>query len=217
LESFDSMVTDQQAYMLDPASQPRRQRRRPRAARAVPSRLLENPERLLIVYGETAPLHAGQRGGPRQLLSWTALRPATGETFERLLQPAGCAPSANQLSCFELGDQDLARAVPQREAAAAWRAFRREDDLVAAWNSGRLRMLRSLDADPGTPLLLKALWCNLTHTRSGSLDELVTSLALDVQRPAVAGRAALRLGQAAAVARHLVRVAPRVARLPAGE
>ena len=216
LDAFDAMIDAQQAHMQHPADEPRFQRRLPRPARAVPARLLEHPERLLVVYGETAPLHGPGGGRGRQLVTWTAVRPASGESFERVLQPRGTPPCAEHLAHLALPPEALSHAVPLEFVARDWRAFRRADDIVVAWNAGRLRMLRVLDEHPGQPLQLKSLWCNVTHVRPGSLDELVASLGLSVEPVAVQGRAALRLGQAVAVARDLLRVAPRMARVRDG-
>jgi DTW domain-containing protein YfiP len=213
LDVFDSMIDDQQAYMLDPDSEPRFQLRRPRASRAVPTELLDHAERLVLVYGETSPMDNAVQRGRRQLVSWTALRPATGETFERLILPRGHPPNPGHLMHMGLSADDLSHGRPHSEVARDWSAFRREDDLLSAWNSGRLRMLRSLDDRPGRPLLLKALWSNLSHDKCGSLDDLVASLGLSVEPVPVRGRAGRRLGQALAMARHMVEVAPRIARL----
>lgn len=214
LDVFDTMVAEQQAFMINPAGSPRHQQRRPRPSRAVPTQFFDHPDRLLVVYGETAPLQAATARSGRQLVSWTALRPATGETFERFVWPRGSPPEPRQIEHMGLTVSDLARAQSPADVARDWREFRRNDDLLAAWNAGRLRMLRSLDERAGDALQLKALWCNTTHQRSGSLDELVAALGLTVVPAAVRGRAALRLAQAAAVARHLLAVAPRTARLP---
>jgi len=214
LDVFDSMIEEQVAYMLDPAAEPRYQLRRPRLSRAVPPRLLDHAERLVVVYGETAPVDPGVAHGGRQLVSWTAVRPATGETFERLVLPRGRPTRPDHLAHMELSAGDLSGARPHAEVARDWHAFRRQDDLLGAWNSGRLRMLRSLDDRPGAPLLLKALWSNLSHDKCGSLDDLVAALGLHVVPVPVRGRAALRLGQAVAMARHMLAVAPRMARLP---
>ncbi len=214
LDVFDSMVTDQEAFMLNPDGEPRRQRRRARPSRAVPSSFFEQSERLLLVYGETAPLLAHTPGAGRQLISWTALRVATGETFERFVLPQGSPAGPCQLQHMGLTDDDLAAARPLDAVAQDWARFRRPDDLLCAWNAGRLRMLRSLDSTAGQALQLKALWCNTTQKKSGSLDELVAALGLAAVPAPVKGRAAMRLSQAAAVAQHLLAMGPKIARLP---
>ncbi len=211
LAAFESMIADQVACIGQAGAEPRCQLRRPRTSRAVPRELIDGLERLVVVYGETAPVDPGGPSRRRRLVSWTALRPATGDTFERIVasQPP---PSREHLAHMQLDPSELSAAVPLEQLAREWRRFRRHDDLLAAWNSGRVRMLRSIDADAGAPLLLKALWCNVTHEKCGALDDLVARRGLSVSAPTVRGRAAERLGQAAAVARLLVSMAPAMAR-----
>ncbi len=212
LDVFDSMIDDQIVHRDDPAGQARFPVRKPRPSRAVPEVLLQHPERLLVVYGETAPIDPpGPSGSRRQLVTWSAARPATGEVFERVLEPAGRAPVAAHLAHMGLSHDDLLRGCTREELVAAWRDFRGEDDLLCAWNTPLLRMLRWFDPDAVAALSLKALWSNVTHTRCGGLEGLVERLGLEPVPVDVRGRAALRLGCAAAVARHMVKVAPRLA------
>ncbi|MFT7462291.1 MAG: DTW domain-containing protein YfiP [Pseudohongiellaceae bacterium] len=214
LDVFDSMISDQEEFMVRPDTAARHQQRRPRPSRAVPNEFYENGERLVVVYGETAPLHADQPRHSRQLVSWTAVRPATGQTFERFVLPQGSPPEQRQLEHTGITATHLEKALPLEEVARDWREFRRDDDLLSAWSSGRLRMLRSLDTRANGALQLKALWCNTSHQKSGNLDDLVASLHLTVRPTAVHGRAASRLSLAVAMAEHLLALGPQTARLP---
>lgn len=211
LGSFDHMVADQERFMEPSVREPRFQRRRVRASRALPDAWRAHPERLVVVYGETAAMQPVAPGSGQQLVSWTALRPATGEHFESLVRPL-TPPLPSSLEHMGLQPDAVAAAPPLAEVATAWRAWRRDDDLLAAWDAGRLEMLARLDADPGAPMLLKALWCNVTQRKAGALDALVRRLGLSVAPAPVTGRASLRLGEAVAAAEHLWRTAPELAR-----
>jgi DTW domain-containing protein YfiP len=225
LDVFDSMVDEQQQFMLNPAHTPRYQRRGPRPSRAVPSALRQNPQRLLVVYGETAPLprssaedatgaagrHRAAHGRRRQLVRWSAVRPATGEVFDELLLGEGAGPSLGHLSHMGLDAVDLQRALPAEEVARRWRDFRQHDDLLVGWHPAMDRMLQWLVADSSRVLALKIAWTNLDHTPCGPLADLTGRLGLSLDLPALPGRAAMRLAEAAAVARHLIEVAPAMA------
>jgi hypothetical protein len=150
----------------------------------------------------------------RHLVRWSAVRPATGELFDRLVLPPGPPPVAAHLAHMGLESRAFADAQPQAAVGEAWRAFRRPDDLPAAWHPAVLRMLQWLDPTPVETVLLRALWSNVTHARPGALAELVRSECLGLEPLALPGRSAVRLGEALAVARELLRRAPRMARLP---
>jgi DTW domain-containing protein len=216
LASFDSMIDEQQAFMENPSSTPRWQRREPRESRALPPDLVESFERLVVVYGESAPV--GERGDARckrrQLVRWSALRPATGEVFDRLIQPEGTPPLRGHLEHMGLDPEQFSAAQPMPLVCEGWRAFRCADDLLAAWHPAMLKMLNWIDPAPARTLLLRALWSNITHARPGGLADLVEERGLVVEPVPLPGRSALRLGEAVAVAHELLRTAPRLAHLP---
>jgi hypothetical protein len=216
LASFDSMIDEQQAFMDSPSATPRWQQREPRVSRVLPRDLLEAPERLVVVYGESAPVgeHRGSKCKRRQLVRWSALRPATGDVFDRLIQPEGASPSPGHLEHMGLDPEDFSAAQPMSSVREGWRIFRRTDDLLAAWHPATLKMLTWIDPAPARTLLLRALWSNLTHARPGALADLVEEKGLAIKPAPLPGRSALRLGQAVAVTHELLRTAPRLARLP---
>jgi tRNA-uridine aminocarboxypropyltransferase len=179
-----------------------RRRLRKRIQRPIPAALLERPERVVVVYGESAPDGAGGR----HLIHWTALHPTSGACFERLLRPGSQGPSpARQLRHMGLTLQELEGGVDREQLTRDWRGFLAQTgaEVLAAWNASSLELMPT-QAPEGSGYLLKAAYCNVSgHRASGSLDEVVAREGLSGAPVPVRGRAALRLGQAVAMLAHL--------------
>ena len=216
IEVFDSMVDDQIPFMTGDGdgSAPRFQRRMPRASRALPRSLRETPERALLVYGETVPAQRVDGLKRRQLVRWTAWNPARRAGFDRLVSCADDPPNPAHLEHMGIPLAAHATSAPLDEVARDWRAFRRDDELLVAWHPAVLRMHDWLGEAPGEHAVLRSLWSNVTQGRPGGLDVLVARLGLEPAELPFPGRAAERLGRAAAVLEHLLAVAPELARAP---
>lgn len=207
LETLDTLVAEQRAFMESPEQEPRHQTRRPRPSRALPEALRVGAERLVLIYGETAP----GRDARRRLVRLSALRATSGECFDAVLRPQGDLPAPGHLAHMGLGPGDLESGLSAAELLGAWRRFLRDDDLLAAWHPWARHMLALVDPAPPLVHALKPLWCNVHQQRCGGLEELAAREELVPEACALPGRAATRLGLAAAVARHLLDVAPRMA------
>lgn len=85
LLAFERMIDRQIEYTKLGAARPKKKRRKA-AKLVVPEVLRSERERLVLVYGEFAPLE-GRSG--RELVYWAALRPLTGQRFERFVRPPG--------------------------------------------------------------------------------------------------------------------------------
>jgi hypothetical protein len=81
----------------------------------------------------------------------------------------------------------------------AWRALLQPDDVVLAWNQSTLDMLRATLEESIDTLLLKGVYCNARHHRSGSLERVVQRESLEPKPLALPGRAGIHLASALAV------------------
>jgi hypothetical protein len=147
---------------------------------------------VVVAYGETAGL-----GRDRRLLQWAAVRPATGEVFDRVVAIDGmdaCAFDAMELPQEADGDVAALR--------EAWRAWHRPSAPVFGFSSSLGRATGPAGLGIGV-LGLKTLYGRARGAGAGRLDAIVEREGLDVQPVAVRGRARRRLGRAVALAQWL--------------
>lgn len=211
LTVFDSMIDDQIAFMRKQTGHPRFGGRPPRTSRVLPAALRDRPEDALMVYGDTTPLRTPTATRRRQLVRWTAVRPTTGEVFDRVVRPEHPPTSPAHLAHLGLAPSAFEAALTWDETVRQWSAFRRDADVILAWHPAQLTMAAWLQPD-ATGFALKILWSNHSGARCGKLEDLVDRLGLDVPTLPIPGRAGVRLAHALAVARHLAHVAPPMAR-----
>jgi len=185
LRAFDALV---EAH-LDAGHAPvarRKVRTRPSVAER-----LQSWDDVVVVYGETAGL-----GGERELLQWVAVRPATGEVFDRVValdSMRSCAFATTELP----GEADGDLASLRR----AWHDWRKPGDHVFGLTSALGRAAGP--AGLGVAVLgLKTLYGRI-RGQGGRLDVIVEREGLDAPPVAVRGRAGRRLGRAVALARWL--------------
>ena len=183
--AFDALVEAHLAVGGAPAPR-RRVRDRPTAR----ERLVDWPH-VVVAYGETVGL-----GRERRLLQWTAVRPATGEVFDRVagvddVEP--CVRKAMELPGGASGDLASLR--------RAWHDWRRPEDHVFAWTSALGRVAGPAGLGVGVHGL-KALLGRQGRAK-GKLDEIVAREGLSAPPVPVRGRASRRLGWAVAVARSM--------------
>ncbi len=208
LRVFDSMVEDQ----LDLSRRRRRatrwRQRRPRP-RAIPGPLRGAADRLVVVYGEsTGPRERSRAPDRRQLLRWLAVRPATGAKFEQVVRPDHGTPDDRQLARVGLTREALDRGCGLGEFRRRWERFCCPDDVLLAWNQSSLDVLRRAGV-AAEMILLKAVYCNLTQDRCGTLDQVCAASDLVPVAPSFSGRGGQRLAQAVAVCDYLRRLADR--------
>ena len=108
----------------------RRVQRRRRAWRAIPRALVEDFERLWIVYGEStqATRHGDKQ---RELVQWTALNPHSGRVFERVVRPALRMPDERHLEHMGLEREAV-------DGGAHWTSSARVGSVVCGRNGCRV-------------------------------------------------------------------------------
>jgi DTW domain-containing protein YfiP len=198
LAAFEAMIDGQVRLAESGEGGPRRRLRR-RQPRPVPGVLVERRDAIVVVYGESAP---GPAGG-RRLVQWSAHRPASGETFERLLRPGDPPPQPRHLAHMGLTLADLERrGIEEERLEREWRAFRGRGAVLVAWNRSTLDLI----AHDGPAVPLKAAYCNLERLargQYGSLEETARREGLIPVPTPLSGRAATRVGLALAMLEHL--------------
>jgi len=202
LAAFDGMIDAQLGFIVRGNSAPRERDRRPRAFRNLPRALVEQFDRLVVAYVESA---RPDPRGERSLAQVVAVRLATGETFERLLLPPFGPPSPAHLDHMGLTREDFGDAVDVERFRHDASEFLHGQPapLLSAWNQSSLDLLaRALGATPSR-VSLKSAYRNLRGGGSGSLDDVVVEEALRPEPLAFRGRAGLRAARAVAIARHL--------------
>lgn len=199
LDSFDAMI-DAQIEQTRSRRRGRRVERRRREWRAIPRALVEDFERLWIVYGESA--QATRRGGKqRELLQWTAFSPHSGRAFERIVRPTLRMPDERHLEHMGLEREAVEGGTALDELGREW-ATLAAGGTLAAWNQSTLDLMQQI-GHHGPTLLLKAVYCNVERRGAGTLESVIAAESLDAEPAPVRGRAAERLGNAVAIARHL--------------
>ncbi len=199
LGSFDGMI-DAQIEQTRSRRRGRRVERRRREWHAIPRALVEDFERLWIVYGESA--QATRRGEKqRALLQWTAVSPHSGQSFERIVRPTLRMPDERHLEHMGLEREAVEGGIALDQLCEEWAALT-AGCTVAAWNQSTLDLLQQL-GHGGPTLLLKAVYCNVERSGAGTLESVIAAENLDAEPAPVRGRAAERLGNAVTIARHL--------------
>jgi DTW domain-containing protein len=146
-----------------------RKRQRPRDSRAVPRALLESYESLVVAYAESS-VHASAPGR-RELLCCAALRPATGESFFRVVRRPLVGPA--QLEHLGLEHDAFDSALEPEQFRAEWAAYLRPGALLASWNTSTLRLSSRALGEPRGGIALKGVYYNLKRAR-GSLEHILT-------------------------------------------
>ncbi|MFG0319764.1 MAG: tRNA-uridine aminocarboxypropyltransferase [Planctomycetota bacterium JB042] len=202
LDAFDGMVDGVVDHLRTYGKRPRfRAAARPRAAHLEP--LARARERLLVVTGE------GTRRRPdadeRHLVAWGAVRPADGSRFLRLVRPPA-ALSERRLARMDLDADAFRDALDVEEARREWRAFRRPDDVIVAWDPAIGPLLEAIgEESPARPL--KQIVNRWSGGARGPLGEQLRALGIAPPRPLGPGRPGRALGAVSALVEHLVRAA----------
>ncbi|QDV06769.1 DTW domain protein [Planctomycetes bacterium Poly30] len=167
LRPFEAMQTQHMAAMGTPT--PRRRKPRPFKEKSpLPPELKDAYGSLVVTYAEMGPFR--EPGEPRLLLTFAALRPATGERMQRVI---ACPDQPEEMWAFlRLSQEERQQACSIEDLRAAWRAFRRPNDVMAAWSRSTLDVIGSHLPEQGPTLLLKAAYCNRRAER-GCLEQIV--------------------------------------------
>jgi DTW domain-containing protein YfiP len=198
LAAFDTMQAGQLALPRD-AGRAHKQTR-PRASRAIPRRLVEGYESLVVAYAESTIDAAAPRG--RRLLSCAAARPATGALFHGIVRHAGLSDA--HLEHLGLSRDEVETGLSPEAFRAEWSRFLGDSDNLAAWNQSTLDLLCDAAGFERGGASLKAAYHNLRRHR-GSLEEVVRLEGLEPSGDDADARAQARLRNAVWLAELLRR------------
>jgi len=204
--AFDHMIDAQIEAATQESAHVRKKRARQRVCQAIPDVLSAAGARVVVVYGEAAPLRAGDpQPWPPMRLSAAVL---DGDAvFDRMVQTRN-APSAMQAAHLELGLHDLDTAQPLDDVIGAFQAFCEGSSgeaptVLVSWGVWTHRWLQATMGDVPC-ILLKGVWANVSRTRVPDLDELVTELGITAPELSLRGRSERRLSHAYAMTRHIL-------------
>lgn len=194
--AFHRMVDDQLAY---PASQAawRRRKMRPTRHRDIPRSLLEDPDRLVIAYGEATPSRSTTARLP---VNWCAQRLGTGERFSAVLRPAQIL-AQDSLAHMRLTTADLDSGISQQQFQQQWQNFLHRQDTLVVYHERTAQLLRHSGATVPRCVTLKSIF-GKWQTQVQSLEQLLTAAGINL--PSTTGcRAEYRLAMALQVVQHL--------------
>jgi len=200
LAAFNKMVADQLGHAASHAAARQKEKRQP-WARYIPPTLLQNPDRLVVAYGEATPGRPGRRTAAPTPVNWVAQRLGTAERFScRLRQQQPLSDAA--LEHMRLSATDFDDAVSRDEFRHRWNHFLRRNDVLIVYHPGTCRLLRHIEASRPRCLVLKSIFAEL---RAGfhSPEELMTAEGLTLPNSEDKSRANQRLDMAVALVEHL--------------
>jgi DTW domain-containing protein YfiP len=207
LDPFHAMVDAQLAHQ---AARPLRRFRVPKPAvdpvTKLPAAVTDRYADLVVLSAEAnawpyaEPVPSKRRKGPKEppdeLVHLVALRPATGERFDRIAAPAGALAPSTSFHCGIPVDQLLA-GQPREDVIAAFNRWLRPTDIVATWGYYSPDLVLAAGGSLGERLDLRFTAQRLLHRRLGSLEDFAASLGPSA--PLAAGRAGRRLGALAQI------------------
>jgi DTW domain-containing protein YfiP len=179
---------------------PRPKRRRRTLRRRLPVGLRGPAEALVVAFADAI---VEQETGATHLVYWAATRPATRELFDCFIRPPAGGVSPAQLADLGLPPDRVLGGCTLDAFAAAWHAFLRLEDRLAAWRASTLAWVRT--PAPDRRVDLKTLYCNLTGSRGGQLGALLARHRANALPLPLHGRAAQHLADAVAMAEYLRR------------
>ncbi len=198
LSAFERMIDRQIEYTKLGAARPKKSRRKA-AKLVVPAVLRSERERLVLVYGEFAPLE-GRSG--RELVYWSALRPLTGQRFERFVRPPGMSdrfPTDRHLAYMGLDREAIAAGDTLEGLGRDFAGFLEPGDTLAAWNQSTFDFYEAAlgRAEPHPRVILKELYSNLRRLgrTTGALGEVLEREGIAPLETAFVGRGGRVMGQ----------------------
>jgi hypothetical protein len=133
-----------------------------------------------------------------ELVHWAALRPATGELFERIAAPIQpLSPSTT----FHAGltEDELRSGCSHADLLAAFAGFLRPTDVVASWGEHGPSLFAAAGGVLPARIDLRAVGQRLTHKRLGGLEVYAASQSAPLPTLPIAGRAGRRLAMLARI------------------
>lgn len=215
LDPFLAMVARQQRFQTEVSAHRHQQaiaarQRRPRPP-GLPARLAGDLTRVVCVQGEANawPLRDPARDQP-ELVHWVAHRPATGESYQRIIAPRRrLAPSTPQH--IDLPAADLVAGAAPGEWRRSWQAFLRPGDLMVQWGNFYCGLAEAEGLPlPARSLDLRAAIPRALGHRAGTIEACLAALGGGTPPSlGLPGRAGSRLDALVAVVRALAaRAAP---------
>ena len=203
IRAFDAMIDRQVKYTTGGKGEPRRKRPRRRASHRIPRALVDNFDKIVMVYGENIRLENHRRAA----VSLCATRMSDGAGFERFIRVShDVVDRLPELQPSGILDNYYDEAVSEAALISEWQSFARPDDILCAWNKGTFQSLFQIPGFPRVPFLfLKAAFGNTVKEKFGTLEEVIEKLNLTTAPTPFTGRASQRMSNAIAVARHLHR------------
>jgi DTW domain-containing protein YfiP len=203
LTAFEGMIAAQVEFTVRGIKVPRARARRPATWRRTPRALVEDFERLVIVYAESA---RPQPAAARELVQCVALELSTGRKFERLIRTSFGLPSDGHLGHMKLTRKDFERACDAHAFRDDWSRFLDEcprSPVLAAWQQNTLELLGRTTGRPASRTTLKDAYRRALPGGGGTLDHVITREELTVVPFDFSGRAGVRMAHACAIARRL--------------
>ncbi len=200
LSAFTKMVESQLGQLASHSVSRQRKARQSRP-RNLPYTLLQDPERLVIAYGEATPRRADQCTATPAPVNWVAQRLSSPERFSHCLrqrQPL----SVTELDHMRLSAADFGTAISREEFCRKWSHFLRRNDVLVVYHQRTCQLLQHIEATQPRYLVLKSIFGNW---RSGiqSMEELMVAEGLTLPTSGGQSRAHQRLDMAVAMVGHL--------------
>ena len=128
--------------------------------RHIPPVLLQNPDRLVVAYGESTPGGPGKRTIAPSPVIWVAQRLGTAERFScRLRQQQPLSSAA--LAHMRLSPADFHDAVSESTFRDRWDQFLRRNDFLVVYHQRTFELLKNIGAPQPPCLVLKSIFGKL--------------------------------------------------------
>jgi DTW domain-containing protein len=211
--AFEGMIDDQISLPMSGYGWRRNHRRRPLAMN-IPRAIQNHLEKIVVVYGETAPGTKGDRTKhcdhasdhiPQQTpVYWVAQRMVSGDRFECAIAPP-CPLSSNFLGHLQLPETAFHQALSFDEFRSAWNRFLRPDDVLTFYYSNVAKLLKLVGGRANQHVHLKSIQMG-GNRESRTLEQLLIDWGVSVSSIHCHGRAGIRLANSIAFLETVLKV-----------
>lgn len=200
LSAFILMVDNQLGHPASHAVWRKKTKRQPRP-RNLPRALLQNPDRLVVAYGEVPPERTARGDASVSPVNWVAQRLGTAEQFSCIVRQQ--QPLSNAaLEHMRLSAADFDAAASRDEFRRRWSRFLHRDDVLIVYHQRTFQLIRHIAAFQPSCLALKAIF-GRWRTGFHSLEELIAVEGVTLPARGDGSRANQRLDMAVAMVEHL--------------
>jgi hypothetical protein len=201
VQSFVEMIQNQLSLPQADFGARRHHHRTTCSIKNVPKAILQNLERVVVVYGETEPGFVKLGQNHPKPVYWVAERLVSGERFEQSIRPDSML-SESFLNHLELPNSVFEKAISLPEFLAQWNAFLRPDDVVAFYYPNVAKLLSGLGGHRRRTMHLKSV--QIDQSPKGELlEQLLLRLNVGSDIPLCLGRPGRRLASSIAYAHFL--------------